>query len=209
MRESKFYMILCIVHTLIVGSLWLFITNIVTLGLFMIPSFCAGFTMAKEMIYKDFDYHGSVTRRYFQLVAQNLKLMKYCYLNIMILINLVGIFLGIYTGMTVIAYLSLMIVASLMTFIGYLSGYYTFIDENFTLSEAAVFMFYKPVSMLMLISLHLLFLLFLNNMLVFVFAFGGAGILYAIALVVCSQSLMFKKRFNLLHEEDLRFKIGA
>lgn len=209
MRESKFYMTLCVIHTLIVGSLWLFITNVLTLGLLMIPTFCTAFTMAKEIIYKEFDYHGSITRRFFSLTASNLRTMKYCHLNIMVLINLVGIFTAIYTGLMTIAYLCLFMAATLLTFIWYIAGYHAFVQEKFTLSEVAVFMFYKPINMIILIVLQILFLVFMSNTLIFVFAFGGAGILYAIGIIICSQSLMFKKRFDMLQEADLRFKIRA
>lgn len=209
MKESKFYMALCVVHTLVVGSLWLFLTNIVTLGLMMIPSFTAAFTMGKQIIYKEFDYHGSITRQYFHLVASHLKLMRYSFLNIMMLMNLLGVFMGIYTGLSMISYMCMFIIATILTFICFLCGYLVFVDEKFTLSEAAVFMFYKPMNMILLIALHLLFLIFMSGMLLFIFAFAGAGILYAISIIVCSQSLSFKKRFDMLHEEDYRFKIRA
>lgn len=207
MKESKVYQLLCVIHVLVVGSCVTLLTTIATFGLCMIPSMLSVFTIGKEIIYKEYDYHDSITKRYFSGIAKHLNLVKYAYINIIVVLNIVGIFLGIYTNMVYISYLCLLCIATLVAFMYYIAAYNVFIDEDFTLMDVAIFMFYKPMYLLVIIAVNLSFLMFFSLYLLVILALIGCGVFYAIEIIICSQSLAYKKRFALLKEEDMRFKV--
>lgn len=143
--KNKFTLsgIMAAIHLIVILSLVCFGTMTLTLGILFIPSLTSAFIVGKDVIYKRFDVHDGLVRRFFDGVRDNIKMMKYFPMQLLILVQLVGIYAAEKTGMQFLAYLMIVCISFVLTLIIYVITYHVFYKEYPTVTETLIAMFYR------------------------------------------------------------------
>lgn len=203
MRESILYKILSLVHIIFFLSILCFGTIFLSLTILMVPAVTAAFLIGKELIYKEYDITDGLIKKYFRYLKESLHLMKYAGINLAAALNIGGVLLGIRMGQTFYAVLCLTVTAALYTMVIYTAGYYTFVDQKFTLAEAFICMLYKPGFLIPVLAVMVLLVFFFRRIVGEVLLVIGAFPMLVLEIVVFIHTLHYRKLRGELPDEDL------
>lgn len=193
MKNTILNKILYAIHITFFSSILCFGMTFLSCGLLMIPAFAAAFMLGKSIIYKEFDITDSVIKTYLIYFKEAFGLMKYVGINILMLLNGVGMLMAGRFQMELYAIICLCIIAILLMMVIYLVSYYVFCDKKFTLAEVAICMIYKPLYTIAIFMIMVLFTFFLNLRVIEVFMFAGTAILFIVELITFLHFLHVKK----------------
>lgn len=200
-KDTILNKILNAIHVIFFTSLLCFGTTFLSGTLLMIPAFAAAFMIGKTLIYKEFDITDSVIKNYLSYMKSSFHLMKYVPLNILLLLNIMGIMGAGISGMEGFAIACLCIVALVLTTIIYLVAYYTFFDRELTLIEVVVCMMYRPAFLVAIFAAIVLMMFFFNALMAGIFLLVGTVILFLIELVTFLHIMYYKKLRGMLADE--------
>ena len=201
MKSTILNKILYAIHITFFSSILCFGIVFLSGGLLMIPAFAAAFMLGRSIIYKEFDITDSVIKKYLIYFKESLHLMKYVLLNVMMLLNMVGVMIGGTYHMEGYTIICLCIVAILLMMVIYLAAYHAFIDKKFTLAEVAICMLYKPAYMMIVFMLMVLGVFFFSIRMAAVLVFAGTVVLFLIELLTFLHMLHYKKLCGKLEGE--------
>lgn len=200
-KDTILNKILNAIHVIFFTSLLCFGITFLSGTILMIPAFTAAFVMGKTMIYKEFDITDSVIKNYFSYFKSAFCLMKYVPLNILLLLNVVGIVVAGVSKMEVYAIACLCIVALIITTLIYLAAYYAFFDKDLTLTEVVICMLYRPAFSIAIFVVVVLTIFFFSALILGILIFAGTLALFFIELVTFLHIMYYKKLRGMLEGE--------
>ena len=80
------------IHLIVVLSIVCFGTIILSLGILLIPALTSAFIVGKDVIYKRYDVYDGLVKRFFSGLASEMRMMRYFPLQLIIIIQLAGIY---------------------------------------------------------------------------------------------------------------------
>ncbi len=201
-RESLFYKIMSVIHIVLFTSLLAFGMILLTGNLFTMPVLGAVFMLGKDVIEKKIDINDSIIKNYFKYVKKSLNLMRFCPVNIILLMNIAGMVIAVKSGLFLYSILCLSIISFLLVFMLYLVGYYTFVKEEVDLMEVMLCMLLKPQYLIPIFIGMVLCTFFASTTLGIILFFTGTFFLFALEVLVFIQMLYYKKMIGTLQEDD-------
>lgn len=201
-KEGILLKILSYIHLVFFASLLWMATVVLSGTLLFLPGLAAIFAMGKGVLYKEFDINNSVIKDYLRYLKSSLGLLKFLAIQIMIILNMLGIYIATKLDHMLYSVICLVIVAFLIAFQFYMAGFWVFVREDLTCTEVVISMFLKPLLLFPIFVAIVLLLLFISKELFFVILFTGAFFLFAFEVIVFIQMLYYKAFTNTLEEED-------
>ena len=95
------------VHLIAVLSAVCFGTIYLSLGILLIPALTSAFLVGKDVIYKQFDVYDSLSKRFFRQLKEEMHTMRYFPIQLVFVLQAVGIYASGRIGMKEISYLLL------------------------------------------------------------------------------------------------------
>ncbi len=200
MKESLLYKVMSIVHVILFTSVLCFGITLLSGTLLMIPSITAAFVIGKTLIYNQFDINESIIKNFFKEFKKALSLLRFIPVNLIMLINIVGIIVAAKLDMMVYSILCLVIMSLLLTLVFYIAGFYVFVTEQMTLAEVAFSMFFKPTLLVPIFSAMVIFIFFFQTLIAKILLVSGSFFLFIIQLVIFLHMLYYKQ-LNGIKEE--------
>ncbi len=201
-RESLFYKILSGIHIVFFTSVLCGLTIILTATLLLLPALGAVFMIGKDFIDKKLNINDSIVKTYFKYLKEALTLFKFFPVNLVIILNVIGMYVAMQSANIIYSILCLMIVSFLLVFTLYLVGYYVFINKKVNILETAFYMFLKPQFLIPLFMVMVVFCAFVSIAVLAVLFFTGAFFLFALEVVIFIQTMYFRKLTGDLTEEE-------
>ncbi len=135
--------IMSAIHLVVVLSLVCFGTIILSLGILLIPALTSAFIVGKDVIYKQFDVYDGLVKRFFSGLASEMRMMKYFPLQLLIIIQLIGMYASEKVGMNFLMYLMIACISFLLALIVYVITYHIFYTPKPSITEVLIAMFYR------------------------------------------------------------------
>ena len=207
MNKTRFTpaVLMAAIHLIVVLSLACFGTMILTLGILAIPAMTSAFIIGKDVIYKRFDVYDGLLRRFFSEMFSEMKMMKYFPMQLLILMQLAGIYAAEKMNMQFLAYLMIACISFVLTLIIYTITYHIFYKPYPTVTEVLIAMFYRVhYFTIVWVAMILLTIMFGVKMLGVMLLVGTAAILL-IEVVAFLGIIGFKKLKKELTDEEKEF----
>lgn len=197
--------IMSAIHLVVVLSLVCFGTIILSLGILAIPALTSAFIVGKDVIYKQFDVYDGLVKRFFKGLASEMRMMRYFYLQLFIIIQLVGMYAAEKVGMEILMYLMIACISFLLTLIVYVITYHIFYTPKPTITEVLVAMFYRVHFFLLVWVTMLLITALFGVKLMGVFLLVGTIAILLVETVAFLGVIGFKKLKKELTDEEKEF----
>lgn len=201
-RENLFYKILSGIHIVFFTSLLCGLTILLSGTILLLPAFGAIFQIGKDYINKELNINDSIIKTYFVYLKDSLTLLKFFPVNLLVILNVIGMYVAFNTNYMIYAVLCLAVISFLFLFMLYICGYYVFVDKKVNLIEVAICMVLKPQFLIPLFAILVVFNVFVSLKVLAVLLCTGSFFLFALEVVIFIQSLYFKKLNGNLSEED-------
>lgn len=194
-KDTLFYKILSAVHIVFFTSILCFGTIFLTGTLLILPAFGAMFEIGKDYIGKKLDITDSIIGIYFENLKKSLRLLKFFPVNILLLLNIAGMFAAerVININIIYSVLCLALISLLLVFMLYIAGYYAFVNEQVDIMEVFMCMFIKPVYLLPVFLVVVLSLIFFSGILMAILCLLGTFFLFVLEVVILIQMLYYKK----------------
>lgn len=202
MKKIPFYKILSAVHIVFFTSILCFGIIFLTGTLFLIPALGAAFRIGKMVLYDELDITNSIVRMYFRSVKESLHLEKYVPVNLLMLLNMVGMWAAIRMDAIIYFVICMVILAMLLTLSLYIAGYDTFVGQQFLLEDVGAAMFQKPLSVAAVLIVMILCIYFFSGMLAAILICMGTFFLFVLEVVIFVAMLYHLDWLGKLDEED-------
>ncbi|MDE6593551.1 MAG: hypothetical protein K2K57_10890 [Oscillospiraceae bacterium] len=131
------------IHLIAVLSAVCFGTIYLTLGILTLPALTSAFLVGKDVIYKRFDVYDSLAKRFFRQLKEEMGMMRYFPLQLIIIVQLLGMYAAGRVGMLPLAYVLLPCMAFLMTLVIYIIAYHVFYEKKPDVIRVIIAMFYR------------------------------------------------------------------
>ena len=135
--------IMSAIHLIVVLSIVCFGTIFLSLGILLIPALTSAFIVGKDVIYKRYDVYDGLIKRFFKGLISEIGMMRYFPLQLIILIQLAGMYAAEKVGMNSLMYLMIACISFVLTLIVYVIAYHIFYSEKPTVTEVLIAMFYR------------------------------------------------------------------
>ena len=202
MRESGIYKISAAVHIVFFTSILSFLTAVLSGTLLLLPALGAVFLVGKEVIYKRINIYDSIIKTYFKYLGQAIKLMKFLPVQLIMILNAVGMIISAANNHPAYSVLCLSILSILLAFLMYLAGYFTFINEKVNSMEVILIIFLKPQYFLSVFAGIVLCVFFFSVTLLAVLAFCGAVFIITAQAVILIPITHYKKIAGIPEEKE-------
>lgn len=201
-RKAPFYKILSAIHVVFFTSIFCFGIIFLTGTLLMIPALAAAFRIGKDWLYDELDITNSVVKSYFSYFRQSLKLERYVPVNILMLLNMAGIWAASKMEFLIYAVICMVLLGILLTLALYIVGYDTFIGGEFKIYDVALAMFVKPLSIVTILIIMILSMYFFTETMAVILLFMGTFFLFVIEVVIFISMLYYLKLIQHLDEDE-------
>lgn len=201
-KKAPFYKILSGVHIVFFSSICCFGIVFLSGTLLMIPAFGAAFQLGKDAMYDELDVTNSIVAKFFCYLKDALGLMRFIPINIIMLLNIAGMWVAVKLHMVWILFSCMAIVSLMLTVALYIAGYFVFVQKKFSMTEAVVAMMIKPLSVMTIFAIMILFTYFFSGILVTILMFVGTFFLFVAEIVIFITMLYYRKVSGQLDEED-------
>lgn len=193
------------IHLIVVLSLVCFGTMTLSLGILSIPALTSAFEIGKDVIYKRFDVHDSLVKRFFSGMMSEMKMMRYFPLQLIILIQLAGIYAAEKTGMQFIGYLMVACISFVLALIVYVITCHVFCKPYPTVTEVLVTMLYRVYYFILVWIVMILITTLFSLKLLGIFLLVGTAAILLVEVVAFLGVMGFKKLKNELTDEEKDF----
>ncbi len=200
-KESLFYKILSAIHIVFFSSICCFGMIFLSGTLLLIPALCAAFEIGKGVLRKEIDITDSIIKTYFVEFKKALGTLRYIPVNLIFLLNVIGMVYGGLNENLMYYVVCLMIAAILLTFCLYLAGYRCFVNREFKLTEVAFACFLKPMFLIPLFAGMVLIVFYFGAVLAAILFFTGTFFLFAVEVVILIHLLYFEEMLGKLDED--------
>jgi hypothetical protein len=201
-RESLFYKILSGIHIVFFTSLLFFATILFSATILFLPALGAVFLIGKDVINKDININDSIIRTYCCYLKQTMKLLKLAPVNLVMVLNIIGMLITAKAGNLLYSLICLALAAFLLVLMLYISGYYVFMNETVNMIEVTFIMFLKLQFLIPVYVGMICCICFFSNTLLLISVFSGTFFIFAVEVVIFIQLLYYKKLTGILEEND-------
>lgn len=195
--------ILSMIHLVFVLSVVCFGTIYITLGVMALPALTAAFTVGKDVIYGQYDVYDRLIVRFYRELKANLGTMRYFPLQLMILLQTVGIYAAEKTGMAYLTYPLLACIAFIAALLVYIITYHVFYKRYPTVTDALIAMFYKIQYFLLIWVVMILASIFVSPLMLGILLVAGTILLLTVEIVAFLDIVSYKKARSELSEFEL------
>ncbi|MBQ5316272.1 MAG: hypothetical protein J6I96_01840 [Oscillospiraceae bacterium] len=198
------------VHVVFWLSIVFFVTVYVTFGILLIPALMSFFAVGKDILYGHYDRTDSIFGRFFSGIKNNIGMMRYFPLVLILALEAVGVTASARIGFMVISYVCIVLMGLILTYIIYLCLCRTHIDEKCDLVTAAMVMIWSLPNMLAVWLVCVLSCVLFGEVFMVVSALAGAAVMLLIQGTASVGILSFKAKHSALDEDEekLMGKIG-
>ena len=144
------------IHLVAVLSVVCVGTMVLTLGVLALPALTSAFMIGKDVILRRFDVYDSLTKRFFRQLTEELRMLRYLPLQLIAVLQAVGIFACGKVGLGMIGYVLAASMAFFLTLMVYTVTYHVFCKPLPSMPEVLIAMFYKLQNLLAVWALMLL-----------------------------------------------------
>ena len=197
--------IMSAIHLIVVLSIVCFGTIILSLGILLIPAVTSAFIVGKDVIYKRYDVYDGLVKRFFSGLASEMRMMRYFPLQLIIIIQLAGIYAAEKVGMSFLMYLMVACISFVLTLIIYVITYHIFYNPKPTVTEVLVAMFYRVHFFLLVWVAMLLITALFGVKLMGVFLLVGTIAILLVEVVAFLGILSFKSLKKELTDEEKEY----
>ena len=191
------------IHLCVVLSAVCFAAVFLTLGILALPALTAAFVIGKDIILRRFDVNDSVHRRFFRLLKENMSMMRYLPLQLIAVVQGVGIIACGRMGMAMFGYCLFALMAFVLTLTVYIITYHVFCKPLPEVPEVLIAMFYKIGSLLAVWALMLIVLVMSDIKLIPIALAVGAIPLILTEAVSFIGVMSFRKASGAITETEL------
>ena len=135
--------IMSAIHLIVVLSIVCFGTIILSLGILLIPALTSAFIVGKDVIYKRYDVYDGLIKRFFKGLVSEIGMMRYFPLQLIIIIQIAGMYAAEKVGMGFLIYLMVACISFVLTLIVYVITYHIFYNPKPEVTEVLIAMFYR------------------------------------------------------------------
>lgn len=205
--KNKFTLngIMSVIHLIIVLSIVCFGTIILSLGILLIPALTSAFIIGKDVIYKRFDVYDSLVKRFFSGVRSQIGMMRYFPVQLIILIQLAGMYAAEKTGMEFLMYILIACISFLLTLIVYIITYHVFYESGPDVIHVLVAMFYRVHYVLLVWAVMLLITVLAGIKLMGIFLLTGTIVILMTETVAFLGIIGFKNLKKELTDEEINY----
>ncbi|MBP0954713.1 MAG: hypothetical protein J6M90_03595 [Oscillospiraceae bacterium] len=204
--KQVFYNVLGAVHVVFWLSLLAFGVIYLSLGILLLPVLTSVFTIGKEIIFRQYDITDSVFKRFFGGVKNNMSMLRYFPLQILLILEGAGLYAANMTGMKVIAYFCTALMSLMLTYIIYTALCKVHFEQKCDAVTVAVIMVYSLPFMISVWLVMTLVCLFAGPAAMIVSLAAGALLLLLIQGTALVGILNFKEKTDSLTEEEKEIK---
>ena len=155
----------------------------------LFPAIGASFYIGRDIIYKKLDISDSIVKTYFVYLKASMKLLRFFSVNTIIVLNIICMVIMANSGHYTYSVICLVITALLLSFMFYIAGYHTFVNEKINLTEVVISMFTK---------VHLLIMIFIvYDFVCYVFRHISNHLRYAIISIFILEIPIFIQMIHL------------
>lgn len=197
--------IMSAIHLIVVLSIVCFGTIFLSLGILLIPALTSAFIVGKDVIYKRYDVYDGLIKRFFKGLTSEIGMMRYFPLQLIILIQLAGMYAAEKVGMNFLMYLMIACISFVLTLIVYVVAYHVFYSEKPTVTEVLIAMFYRVHFFLLVWVAMLLVTTLFRVKLMGVFVLVGTIALLLVETVAFLGILGFKNLRKELTAEEKEY----
>lgn len=197
--------IMSAIHLIVVLSIVCFGTIFLSLGILLIPALTSAFIVGKDVIYKRYDVYDGLVKRFFKGLTSEIGMMRYFPLQMIILIQLAGMYAAEKVGMNFLMYLMIACISFVLTLIVYVVAYHVFYSEKPTVTEVLIAMFYRVHFFLLVWVAMLLVTTLFSVKLMGVFVLVGTIALLLVETVAFLGILGFKNLRKELTAEEKEY----
>lgn len=197
--------IMSAIHLIVVLSIVCFGTIFLTLGILLIPALTSAFIVGKDVIYKRYDVYDGLIKRFFKGLASEIGMMRYFPLQLIMIIQLAGIYAAEKVGMSFLMYLMVACISFVLTLIVYTITYHISYKPKPTVTEVLVAMFYRVHFFLLVWVAMLLITTLFGVKLMGVFIFVGTIAVLLVETVAFLGILAFKNLKKEVTDEEKEY----
>lgn len=197
--------IMSAIHLIVVLSIVCFGTIFLSLGILLIPALTSAFIVGKDVIYKRYDVYDGLIKRFFKGLTSEIGMMRYFPLQLIILIQLAGMYAAEKVGMNFLMYLMIACISFVLTLIVYVIAYHIFYSEKPTVTEVLIAMFYRVHFFLLVWVAMLLVTTLFSVKLMGIFVLVGTIALLLVETVAFLGILGFKNLRKELTAEEKEY----
>lgn len=201
-RQTPFYRILSAIHIVFFSSLLCFTTICLSGTILFLPAVGASFLIGKDAIYKSLDINDSIIKTYFAYLKSSMKLVKFFSVNIIVALNIMCMITMANSDHFTYSVVCLVISALLLSFMLYIAGYHTFVNEKIKLTEVFISMFTKVHLLIMVFIIMILCVIFFSGTLATIFALCGTLIVFVLEIPIFIQMMHLLNLFGRLDSDD-------
>lgn len=197
--------IMSAIHLIVVLSIVCFGTIFLSLGILLIPALTSAFIVGKDVIYKRYDVYDGLVKRFFKGLTSEIGMMRYFPLQLIILIQLAGMYAAEKVGMNFLMYLMIACISFVLTLIVYVIAYHIFYSAKPTVTEVLIAMFYRVHFFLLVWVAMLLVTTLFSIKLMGVFVLVGTIAVLLVETVAFLGILGFKNLRKELTDEEKEY----
>ena len=197
--------IMSAIHLIVVLSIVCFGTIILSLGILLIPALTSAFIVGKDVIYKRYDVYDGLVKRFFSGLASEMRMMRYFPLQLIIIIQLAGMYAAEKVGMNFLMYLMVACISFVLTLIVYVITYHIFYSPKPSVTEVLIAMFYRVHFFLLVWVAMLLITTLFGVKLIGVFLLVGTIAVLLVETVAFLGILSFKNLKKELTDEEKEY----
>lgn len=201
-RENLYYKILSAIHIVFFTSILCFGTIYITGTLLMIPALAASFLIGRDYLYKKLDVTSSIVKTYVSYLKASMRLLRFLPINLIMILNIVGMIFLAKAEYKLYAVLCLTITALLLLITLYIAGYYAFVSESVDIVEVIMTILLKPQYGLPVFCVIVIALCFVSLALGLILLVCGSFFLFALSILIFISMLHYKKEIGILSLED-------
>lgn len=197
--------IMAAIHLIAVLSVVCFGTIFLTLSILAIPALTAAFVIGRDVIYKQFDVHDGLVKRFFSELAAQMGMMRYFPLQLLILLQTAGMYGAEKTGLTYLSYPMLICISFLCALIVYVIAFHLFYSPKPTVTAVIIAMMYRVHYFLIVWILTVLAAVFFSLKLMAILLLAGALLILGVEICAFLGIMGYKKLRKELTEEEKDF----
>ena len=197
--------IMAAIHLIVVLSAVCLGTIYLSLSILTIPALTSAFIIGKDVIYKQFDVHDGLVKRFYTELAAQMGMMRYFPLQLLVLLQTAGMYGAEKTGMTYLSYPMLICISFVCALIVYVIAFHIFYSPKPTVTAVIIAMMYRVQYFLIIWLLTVLVAVFFSVKLMGILLLAGAILILCLEICAFLGIMGYKKLRKELTDEEKAF----
>lgn len=193
------------IHLIVVLSAVCLGTIYLSLSILTIPALTSAFIIGKDVIYKQFDVHDGLVKRFYTELAAQMGMMRYFPLQLLVLLQTAGMYGAEKTGMTYLSYPMLICISFVCALIVYVIAFHIFYSPKPTVTAVIIAMMYRVQYFLIIWLLTVLVAVFFSVKLMGILLLAGAILILCLEICAFLGIMGYKKLRKELTDDEKAF----